>query len=246
VLELPSDPDIRRRVKVLDTVFAPGDRNGPSSYSGGGMPIQRAVPVRPMLVALSSASIGTDVLPTAGAQRSFQLTVIEVPVKLEIAAGPFTLSPALLRPAVTLDSGASLNMSGGYSSGGPSAVLLDLRGAASYTFHPDLPANARVDQLVVTTQQAGPAAVSQPGAPQPALRQTGTPGPSTDGTFSIYNWLTAAWQPLAAGNTQVAINPPTGLLAPDGTVRVQVTSGGADRTVRFVPPELTVLGVSGP
>jgi len=236
-LDMPNDPEIRRRARALDAVFSAGDTNAPLSYSGNGVPLTRPTSVRPTLIAISSDSIGGDVLPTVGAQRAFELSVIEVPVHLNITPGPFTLSAALVPPSVAVDSGASLNA--GVTSG---ASWLDLRGGATYTFRPDVPTNARVNRLTVSTQQAS---VGQPGSAAasapPALNRTSAV-PSTQGTFSIYDWRTAAWQRLAAGSQFVALDDAPRFIGPDGSVRVQVTSGGSDRLVRFLPPELTLEG----
>jgi hypothetical protein len=193
-----------------------------------------------MLVALTSDPVGGDVLPSAGAQRTFEETVVEVPVHLTIAAGRFALSPSLLPPTVGLDAGATLN-----PSGTTSPAWLDLRGSATYTFRVDLPANSHVDRLNVTTQQATGGATPTPGVPVPAPQRGTTVGPSSPGTFSIYDWQAAAWHILDAGTREVALSPAADFVGPDGSVRVQVASGGSDKVVRFLPPELTLEGEAG-
>jgi hypothetical protein len=238
-LELPNDPETRRRARIVDAVFSSSEPGAPQSYSGNGVPSPRPNSVRPMLIALSNDSIGGDVVPTVGAQRTFELSVLEVPVHVSIPPGPFTLSSSLTPPSVAVDSGASLNV--GLAT---NATWLDLRGAATYTFRPDMPGNAHVDRLTISTQQAG---VPQPGAggnaaPAPARSAT---GPSMPGAFSIYNWQTAAWKGLAAGTPQVEVSDAPSFIGPDGSVRVKVASGGADRLVRFLPPELTLEGEVG-
>ncbi len=237
-LELPSDPETRRRVRVVDAVFSSSDATAPLGYNSGGASGTRPSAVRPMLIALSTDSIGVDVVPSVGAQRTFELSVLEVPVHLSIPPGPFTLSSTLTPPSVAVDSGASLNV--GATSGG---TWLDLRGAATYTFRPDMPGNAHVDRLTISTQQAGvpqPNTGTSSGATLPRAA-----GPSTQGTFSIYNWQTAAWQLLASGTQQVDVSDTPPFIGPDGSVRVKVTSGGSDRLVRFLPPELTLEGEVG-
>jgi len=72
-----------------------------------------------------------------------------------------------------------------------------------------------------------------------------TVGPSSPGTFSIYDWQAAAWYTLDAGTREVALSPAADFVGPDGSVRVQVASGGADKVVRFLPPELTLEGEAG-
>jgi hypothetical protein len=237
-LDLASDPETRRRLRVVDAVFSSSDTSSPLAYTGNGVPSTRPSAVRPMLVALSSDTVGTDVLPSVGAQRTFELSVLEVPVHLSIQPGPFTLSSALTPPSVTVDSGASLNV--GATSGG---TWLDLRGAATYTFRLDMPGNAHVDRLTISTQQAGVPQPSSGTNAVPTLPRTA--GPSTQGTFSIYNWQTAAWQLLASGTQQVDVSDAPPFIGPDGSVRVKVTSGGTDRLVRFLPPELTLEGQAG-
>ena len=237
-LDLPNDPDVRRRVRVMDAVFSPGDRNAFISYSGSGAPIQRATSVRPMVIAVSRAAIGGDVLPTAGAQRTFQLTVIQAPIHLSVGPGAFTVSGALVAPLVTLDQGASLTPANGDPAG---YAWLDLRGGATYTFRTGLPASARVSSLTLTTQQSTtPPPTATVPVPAPASRSD-RPGPSAAGTFSIFNWESAVWQPLVSGQTSVDVAP-SGLVGPDGSVRVRVTSPGADRSVRFLAPQLTIHG----
>jgi hypothetical protein len=234
-LDLASDPETRRRLRVVDAVFSSSDASSPLAYNGSGVPNSRPSAVRPMLIALSTDNIGTDVLPSVGTQRTFELSVLEVPVHLNIQPGPFTLSSALTPPSVAVDSGASLNV--GATSGG---TWLDLRGAATYTFRPDMPGNAHIDRLTISTQQAG---VPQPsGGTNAAPTLPRAAGPSTQGTFSIYNWQTAAWQMLAPGTQQVDVSDAPPYIGPDGSVRVKVTSGGTDRLVRFLPPELTLEG----
>jgi hypothetical protein len=239
-LELPQDPDIRRRVKVMDTVLARGDRSR-YVFSPGGQPFQQATAVAPMLVAITSNAIGDDALPSTAAQRTFSLSVLEQPIQLAIAPGPFTLTPVLLPPSVSIDSTASMTTAGGAPSG---LALLDLRGGtATYTFHADLTSATRVDSLVVRTQEStapatplgsGQLGVSRGGPPDP-------PGPSTQGTFSAFNWDTGTWAPLAAGQTQSTLSAAAAFVGPDGSVRIQVSSGG-NKTVRFVAPELTMQG----
>jgi hypothetical protein len=204
------------------------------------------------VVALSTASIGADLLPTSGAERTFQLNVLQQPVQVGIAPGPFNIAPALLRPTVSTDAGASISNSS-YPPQGLGWVDLT-GGAATYAFHADLPRGARVDRLQIRTQQNAPAtaATGSVAAPVPGGVSTppaaflgggpSTPGPSTEGTFGVFNWQTSAWEPIAAGQTQVEVAPAAPFVGLDGSVRVKVTSGGPNRTVRFLTPELSMLG----
>jgi hypothetical protein len=238
-VDVPGDPETRRRLKVVDAVFSTSDRNAAIAYSSNGLPMTRPTAVRPMLVAVTSNAIGGDVLPSVGAQRTFEETVIEIPVRLAIAPGPFTLPSALVPPSVGVEAGASLN-----PGGQTSPPWFDLRGAATYTFRLDLPANSHIDKLNITTQQANGGPVSA-GTAVPAPSRATATGPSTPGTFSIYDWQAAQWQALNAGNREVALAPAAQYIGPDGSVRIQVTSGGTDRMVRFLPPELTLQGEAG-
>jgi hypothetical protein len=244
-LELPQDTDVRRRVKVMETVLARSDRSR-YVYSAGGQPFQQATPVAPMLVAMTNNAIGDHALPSVGSQRTFSLSVVEEPIQFAIAPGPFTLTPVLLPPSVSVDSAASMTQ----ANGGPGALaLLDLRGGtATYTFHANLTPAARVDSLVVKTQESTAPAIP-PGSSGLVVTRNGPPdppGPSTQGTFSAFNWGTETWAPLAAGQTQANLSGSEGFVAPDGSVRIQVSSGGANKTVRFLPPELTMQGEVAP
>jgi hypothetical protein len=247
-LELPQDPDIRRRVKVMDTVLTRGDRSR-YAYSSTGQPFQAAAPVAPMLVAVSSTAIGDDLFPSAGPQRTYTLSVLEQPLQLAIASGPFTVTPVLLPPTMSVDPGASITTA---SNGQAGQLWLDLRGgSATYTFHANFTAAARVDRLVIKTRETtapSPPATQLPGNAQVNVRggQVDIPGPSTPGTFSAFNWQSSAWEPLAAGQTQATISPAGGFVGPDGSVRVQVSSGAPNRTVRFLAPELTMQGEAAP
>jgi hypothetical protein len=238
--DVPSDPEIRRRLKIVDAVFSANETRPVASYN---VPFGAPSTVRPMLVGISSDPIGQDMLPSAGAQRVFQETVVEVPVHLTIAPGPFTVTSWLLPATVGVGTGGSLN-----PGGTTSPAWLDLRGAATYTYQLDLPANSRVDRMNVTTQQAPGGSVPVGSGPSTVRSTTSaqtTTAPSTQGTFSIYNWQNAGWESLAAGSREVALSPAQEYVGPDGSVRIQVTSGGNDRVVRFLAPELTLEGQAG-
>jgi hypothetical protein len=73
-----------------------------------------------------------------------------------------------------------------------------------------------------------------------AVPPNATPGAAEPGTFAIYNWQSASWEPLGS-QEQARAQPATPYLGPDGTVKVQV-SAAADRLVRFAPPEVAVEG----
>jgi len=228
-------------------VLARGDRGRLSSsyYGSGSQPYQQSAPTAPILVAMSSALIGDDALPSAGAQRTFELTVLDQPIQLPIAPGPFKVVPVLLPPTVVVEAGATLSNTSyqGYS-GGP--TWIDLRGgAANYVFRAELPSGARVDAVTVKTTQSGAQIVTPGTSPGPGIAvatRADSPVPSTAGTFRAFNWQTNAWEPLTPGATETTISPAAAFISSSGVVRIQVTSGGRDRSVRFQAPELTIVG----
>lgn len=226
MLQIPQDAEIQRRVRLFDTVISQA-RYGPFGQS---MPLT--------FVAFTRAAIDPD-LPRAGNHPVYQLTLVEQPVRLELSPGPFTLPPGLMPPETGFQ-GAR-----GFTSGGTAGGLQWFQIESTnvgFVFRPPLPPRARVEALTIATRQVGPAVSisASRGAPPPANPNY---GPAEDGVFGIYNWQTAAWEPLRGGEEQARVAPGAPYVGPDGTVRVQVSTG-ADRLVRFVPPELTVDGVA--
>ncbi len=67
------------------------------------------------------------------------------------------------------------------------------------------------------------------------------PGPAESGVFSVFNWQTAAWEPLPGGNEKTRLEPAAPYVGSSGEIRLQVTAG-PDRMVMFTQPDLTVEG----
>jgi hypothetical protein len=246
-LDLPTDPDLRRRLRLLDAVLARGDRSRVTYYGSGSQPYAQSAPTAPILIALSSALIGDDAIPNAGAQRTYQLTVFDESIELPIAPGPFRVAPILLPPTVSVEPGATLGNNTYQGYGGP--VWLDLRGAATYTFRAQLPTTTRVDAIALKTAQSNAQVVTS-GTPTVALgpsnvvvtRGGDTPVPGARGTFNAFNWATSTWEPITASGIETILSPAAQYIGPNGVVRVQVNSGGRDRALRYQPPELTIMG----
>ena len=98
-------------VDGVDLGLGHGDRGRFASYPSGSQPYMQASPTAPILIAMTSALIGDDALPSAGAQRMFELTVLDEPIQLPIAPGPFSVPPVLLQPTVAVvDTGADLRI----------------------------------------------------------------------------------------------------------------------------------------
>lgn len=246
--KMPDDPEMRRRMRLLDTVLARTGGSQLNQYNFSTQPYQQVAPTAPLLVAVTSAPIGEDTLPSAGAQRTFELTVFDEPLSVPIAPGPFKLLPVLLPPIVITDPGATLS-NNNYQTGLSNPSWVDLRGGtATYTFHADLPRGSRVDSLGVKTTQSSTQVLTSPAVPSagPGLavlnRGPDNPAPGTAGTFSAFNWQTNRWEQLAPGGTLTTIDDAVPFVSPNGVVRIQVNSGGKDRTVRYQAPELTMVG----
>jgi hypothetical protein len=246
--KMPEDPEQRRRMRLLDTVLARSGGGQLNQYNFSSQPYQQVAPTAPLLVAVTSAPIGEDTLPNAGAQRTFELTVFDEPLSLLVAPGPFKLLPVLLPPIVVTDPGATLS-NNTYQAGLSSPNWIDLRGGtATYTFHADLPPGSRVDSLGVRTTQSSTQILTSPAVPSvgPGLaslnRGPDNPSPGTAGTFSAFNWQSSRWEQLTPGSTQTTIDNAVAYVSQNGVVRIQVNSGGKDRTVRYQAPELTMVG----
>lgn len=228
-MELPRDPEVQRRVRLMDSSLSSFANMPSSKYGPGG----QALPLT--FLAFTRAPVGGDV-PTAGNHPIYYLTLLEQPLRLDLAPGPFTL-PAVLSPAEVL---TQTGPGGGGSNG--TIFWTELQsGYMTFGFHLLLPDKAEVEALVVSARQFGPSfAMADPSGgaiPSPGGQTVGT---AEYGVFSVYNWQTATWDPLPVGEEQIALQPAP-YLAADGhvEVRVQAESG---RVVRFLPPELTVEG----
>ena len=222
-LQLPQDPEVQRRARLMDPIVNV-PRAGPGAPS---LPLT--------FVAFTLAPVGGELLAARG-HPAFYLTFLDEPLRLDLPPGPFTI-PAAMTPGDMVAQSAGF---GGGSNGTLSWIQLQ-GGSLVYQFHPPLPANSKVEALVIGIRQIGRAATFVPGkgiAPPP---QTATPGPAEAGIFSIYNWQSAAWEPLPGGKEEARLEPASPYVGSDGSVKLQVSSG-PDRVVMFLQPELTVEG----
>jgi hypothetical protein len=228
-MELPSDPETLRRVRLVDAVtnvprpFGPPGQNLPLTFLG-----------------FTRSPVGEG-HPSAGRHPIYHLTLIEQPLRLDLAPGPFVL-PEALAPGEIVSS-----PSGGMGGGGNGVLFWQelFDGSVVYAFKPPLPEGAVLTALVVSTRQVGatqPSEVARrPGAvPQPIDPQA---GPAEAGVFALFNAGSGAWEPLPVG-VEARVVPGDAYLGPDGAVRVQV-SAPVGRMVRFLAPEVRVEGVVG-
>ena len=222
--EIPRDPEAQRRARLLDSTLVEPPRLGPAPPAG----------LPPTVLAFTRSAVGGG-LPSAGKHPTYQLALLQQSLRLEPPAGPFTVPAGVTPPEVSSQSTRGL----GFGSNNVAAWLELQSGAVTYTFRPPLPARFHADALVIATRQVGPSAPAAQGRGG-AVPPTALPGPAEPGTFAVYNWQSAAWEPLG-GQEHVRLEPATPYLGPDGAVKVQV-SAAPDRLVRFVQPELTVEG----
>ncbi len=224
----PTDAESLRRMRLVDVILSPND-----PYSG----VTAALRLPPSILAFTSAPLAGGELPTAGPGRTFQLALINEPIDVAVAPGPFLLPATLLQSSVSTAPGATLYPSGSITT---TPMVFELRGSATYSFKARLPQRATIDELTVRTQQA----TAQSTPPQPGSGTIAQPslGPSTAGTFQIFNWQSNAWEPLPSGRTQAQLSPAAKYVAGDGTIRVQASSSSATTTVRISIPEVSIEG----
>lgn len=227
-LVVPPDPEVQRRVRLMDAVL---NARQQAAFRFG--PGPAALP--PTFFAFTRAPVGPD-LPRAGDHPFRELTFIQQPLVLEFAPGPFRVPPELI-PAEIL----GVQAYRGIGSGGNGTLrwVEVQEGSITYGFHPPLPARAQVQALVVGTRQVGPAVPIADGGPPVAPNATA--GPADPGVFAIYNWSRADWDELPGGQEQARLEPAGVYVGPDGLVQVRVTAA-RDHLVRFVAPELSVEG----
>lgn len=223
-LELPQDPEVQRRVRLMDAVV-----NVPRT--GPGMP---SLPLT--FLAFTLGPVG-KAFPSAGNHPTYFLTLLEQPLRLELPPGPFTM-PAALAPGEIIAQ-TSRGMGGG-SSGLVTWMEL-YGGSVTYGFRPPLPSRAEVQAVVITTQQMGPASPVSQGMKAPPPGPNFNPGPASSGVFALYNWQSASWDPLPGGQERTRIAPAAPYIGPDGLVKLQVEAP-ADQALRFIVPELVVEG----
>lgn len=221
--QMPQDPESQRRLRLLDPIVNV-PRAGPSAQA---MPLT--------FLAFTRAPVGRDLPSTAG-HPTFFLTLLEQPLSLDLPPGPFVM-PAGLSPADLTSMAAGM---GGGSNGTISWIQIQ-GGSLTYSFRPPVPAKARVEAIVLTTQQMGPSVAFVPGKGMGPPSPNTTPGPAEAGVFAIYRWQTASWEPLPGGTEQTRLEPAASYVGPGGEVKLQVTAA-ADKMVMFVQPELSVEG----
>lgn len=221
-LELPQDAEVQRRVRLMDPIvnaqqFGPGGQSMPLAF-----------------LAFTQAPVGEN-LPAAEGHPTFHLTLLEQPLSLEMPPGPFTIPPALTPAEI-------VSQSGGFGGGGDGTfVWMQIQGGSLvYQFRPPLPSKTHVDALVVSTRQIGQSTALGVQGMMPPRADT-TPGPAESGVFSIYNWLSATWEPLPGGVEESRLRPASPYVASDGSIKLQVTADH-DKVVTFLQPELTVEG----
>ncbi len=222
-LQVPQDPEVQRRIRLMDPIVNV-PRPGPGSQS---MPLT--------FLAFTRAPVG-EKLPSAGGHPSFYLTLLDQPLQLELPPGPFTI-PQAMTPAEVV------SQSGGFGGGGNGTLnWIQLQGGSLvYQFHPPLPAKSKVDALVIGTRQVGPSTAYSPAKGMAPPPPNAAPGPAEAGVFSVYNWQSAAWEPLPGGTEEVRLQPAAPYVGSDGSVKLQVSTD-PDRVVMFLQPELTVEG----
>jgi hypothetical protein len=213
---------VRRRARLLDAVV-----NVPSFGPSG--------PAQPLaFFGFVRGPVGGPG-PSAGDHPVYYLTLLEEPLRLEFAPGPFQL-PAALSPAELLDQNSRGMGGGGYGT----LTWVELaEGSATYGFRPPLPKGDKAEALTISTRMIGPGPGSQAKA-NPAAPSFATQ-PAEPGAFGVYSWQTAAWEALPGG--EEARVPADRYLGPDGLVKVQVVSPSG-QPLRFLVPELVVEGVS--
>jgi hypothetical protein len=231
MLEIPRDPEVMRRMRLLDAVTNVPGRPG---MGPGGAP---SLPLT--FMAFTRAPIAAD-LPTAGDHPTFHLALVEEPLQLELPPGPFDMPASLIPAEAVAQSGPGMGM------GGDGQIQwLELAGGAAvvYGFRPPLPPGATLEAISIATRQIGasaPMPTVRGGPPPPA----GPAGPAEADVFALYNWRTGGWDPLVSGAEQVTVRPANAHVGADGQLRVRVQAP-PDRLVRVVPPEVAVAGRVG-
>lgn len=228
-IELPPNPEIQRRVRLMDSVIG-AVRSNPFGPGGQSLPLT--------FLAFTRSKVDNQA-PNAGNHPSYHLTLLEQPLKMDLSPGPFTMPSGLTLPVTVEQNTRGM---GGGSDG--TISWIELRGGSVvYGFNPPLPARAKVESLLVTTRQVGnatPIEADRKAPPGPGL----VAGPAGEGVFSIYNWKSASWDKLPGGQEEVRVSPAEPYLATGGQIKIQV-SAPIDHLVRFIQPELIAEGTVG-
>jgi hypothetical protein len=224
--ELPPDPEIQRRVRLMDSAISAMNTN-PFGPGGQSMPLT--------FLAFTRSQVD-DQLPSAGNHPTFFLAVIEQPLKIDFPAGPFSIPSGLILPTIVEQNTRGI---GGGSDGAMSWIEL-YGGSIVYGFTPPLTAKAKVETIVVSTRQIGSATPIDTGVrtpPGPDL----VPGAAGEGVFSIYNWQTATWDKLPGGQEEARISPASPYIGANGQIKIQVGTA-MDQLIRIIQPEMVIEG----
>ena len=240
--ELPDNPEVQRRARLLDAVVGEGAAPYWLEPSRS-----RAL----TFYAFTRQVVGGPT-PTVGRQASAHLSVVEQRLDLGSASGAagttasFTI-PAGVAPA-ELIAHTGRALAAGFT--GQTAYWELHAGAATFRIRPTMPPGVRARSMSLTTLQLGssqpiPSGSTSGGGPggQSLRGASGTLGPAEAGTFSLYDWTRGAWEPLPAGR-EARLAEPAAYVGPDGAISVQVRAR-PDLLVRFALPELSLEGVAG-
>lgn len=229
-LIVPDDPETQRRAQFLDAMLTYyGPRWG---YDGPSRPLT-------FIAYTSSPTIDAALLPLD--RPAYHLTLLHQPVELALGLGPFAV-PAELIPPDEVD-GVTPHGSGGGSNGTIHWTELSA-GWIDYVFRPPLPFDARIEALVLKTEQIGTAPVGPPQRGPGRSRSrpqipADSAGPAEPGVFSVYDWQRAVWVPLPFGSDhRLDADPYVGR---EHEVRIRISSPQSS-TLRFVTPAVGVEG----
>jgi hypothetical protein len=226
----PTDPELQRRALMLDGMLM---SSGP-----GSAPFGRSIPLTFTAFTRARTVEGS---PLPEGHPSYQLTLLRQTLQLSLAPGPFVM-PAGMVPGTILEPPSQSGYNPG--GGGPGGqVWFEVRGSVTFSFKAPVSGDARVDALVLTTEQMGVGPLP-PGAP-PGYTGKGPPGPvepAAAGLFSLYDWQRSTWVPLEAGGHRTI--PAASYVGPGGEVRIRAAVSGGD-SARVVQPTLALEGTVG-
>lgn len=224
-MEIPSDPEIARRSRMIDSLLQQPSR-GPDSIS---LPLT--------FVAFTREPVGAEVVDLEG-HSNHHLSLIQQPLQLELPDGPYTIPSAIIPSRMEM-----VNVRGmGSSSNGKITWMEIDSGSAVFSFTPPIPGEAKLTALEVSTLQMGPPAQADGARTGPMPNQE--PEAAEGGIFQIYNWSTAAWESLPGGQESVRLTEVAPYLSPTNQVKVQAVSRPGVR-IQFVAPSLTLEGRGG-
>lgn len=218
-MELPNQPEVVRRSRMLDVTMEQQRHVGPGP-----------TPMPLMFIAFTADPVGPE-FADIGRHPVHHLSLVKQPLRLSLPPGPFTLPSSLVPSEAQFE-----EIRGMGTTGNEKFMLIEIdSGAAVYTFTPPLPPGAELDLLRLSTRAL---AIAAGGGPAPPMGM-GEPGAAEAGVFEIYNAATATWEPLPAGEEAV-LREPAPYVAEGRSVKVRVRANGG--RVQFVPPTLQVEG----